>query len=347
MSEPDPTFEQAPAPHIRLPRTVSAIMFEVCLALIPAAAVHVYFFGPGLVFNALVAVTVSLASEYFMLKLRRQPIAPFIGDGSAILAALLLAFALPPLTPWWVTATAAAFAMIIAKHVYGGLGFNTFNPAMAGYAVALVSFPTELALWTAPVSQDVHPDWFDTLQVTLTGRLPAELQWDQLTLATPLDTVQMGLTQGQMLSELFYTPALTEYGSTPWIGTNLAVLIGGLWLLVRRVISWHIPLGVLMGVIASALAGRMIDSDAYAPVFFHLLSGSVMLAAFFIATDPVSAATSRRGRLIYALGIGVLIYSIRKWGSYPDGVAFAVLFMNMLVPLIDHFTQPRAYGHAR
>ncbi len=325
-------------------------MIEVCLALIPAALIHVYFFGPGLILNAVVAVTVALASEYAMLRLRKQPVAPFLGDGSALLAALLLAFALPPLTPWWVTATAAAFAMIVAKHLYGGLGFNTFNPAMAGYAVVLVSFPTELALWTAPHSTGLdisHLSLLQSIQVTLTGALPEAYSWDQLTQATPLDSVQIGLTQGVMLSELFYDPELTPYGAQPWIAINLAILAGGVWLLARKLIGWHIPAGVLGGVAVSALAGRILDSDAYSPLIFHMLSGSVMLGAFFIATDPVSAATSRRGRILYALGVGILIYSIRAWGSYPDGVAFAVLFMNMLVPLIDHFTIPRAYGHAR
>ncbi len=344
------TFVQAPAPHIRKRRSVKAIMFEVCAALVPAALVYVYFMGPGLILNALVAVSVALACEYAMLRLRKQPVAPFLGDGSAILAALLLAFALPPLTPWWVTATAAAFAMIVAKHIYGGLGFNTFNPAMAGYAVVLVSFPTELSLWTAPYGSGVdasHLSVLQSIQVVLTGALPDAVSWDQLTQATPLDTVQIGLTQGVMLSELFYDPALSHYGSQPWIAINLAILAGGIWLLARKLISWHIPAGVLAGVAISALAGRILDSDTYSPLMFHMLSGSVLLGAFFIATDPVSAATSRKGKIIYAVGIGVLVYSIRAWGSYPDGVAFAVLFMNMLVPLIDHFTIPRAYGHAR
>ncbi|MFK8031184.1 MAG: RnfABCDGE type electron transport complex subunit D [Gammaproteobacteria bacterium] len=340
-------FAQSPSPHIRKRRSVRAIMYEVCLALVPAALVHVYFFGPGLILNSLVAVSVALSCEYLMLRMRKQPIAAFLGDGSALLAALLLAFALPPLTPWWVTATAAAFAMIVAKHLYGGLGFNTFNPAMAGYAVVLVSFPTELALWTSPGLAGAQLDFLQSVQVTLTGALPEAYAWDQLTQATPLDAVQIGLSQGAMLSELFYDPSLSVYGTQPWIAINLAILAGGIWLLVRKLISWHIPVGVIAGVTVSALAGRMLDSDAYSPVFFHLLSGSALIGAFFIATDPVSAATSRRGKIIYALGIGVLIYSIRTWGSYPDGVAFAVLFMNMLVPLIDHFTIPRAYGHAR
>lgn len=348
MNAPPASFKQAPAPHIRAPRSVRAIMLEVCVALVPAACASVYFFGPGLLVNALIAVAVCLACEFAMLRVRRRPVAPFLGDGSALLAALLLAFALPPLTPWWVTATAAAFAMVVAKHLYGGLGFNTFNPAMAGYAVVLVSFPSELALWTSPLSEDAQRlGLMQSLQFTLSGNLPESFTWDQLTQATPLDAVQIGLTRGDMLSELFYDPSLSAYGATPWVVINLAFLAGGIWLLARKLISWHIPLGVLAGVTLSALAGRMLDSDAYAPLFFHLLSGSVIIGAFFIATDPVSAATSRRGKLVYALGIGVLVYSIRTWGSYPDGVAFAVLFMNMLVPLIDHFTIPRAYGHAR
>lgn len=343
-------FKLFAPPHLNHARTVKAIMREVILALIPATMLHVYFFGPGLIINFVIACACALLCEYLMLKARRQPVALFLTDYSAVVTAALLAFSLPPITPWWVTTCAAAFAIVIAKQLYGGLGFNTFNPAMAGYAVVLVSFPAQLALWSAPAVGDLdvqHLSWVQSLVMTFSGELPAHLSFDQITRATPLDQVQNGLSQGQMLSEIVASSSLSNYGDSNWILINLAVLAGGLWLLYRRIIRWHIPVALLLALFLVAMVFRAYNADAFSSPFFHLLSGSAMLAAFFIATDPVSAATSVRGRILYAASIGVLIYVIRTFGSYPDGVAFAVLLLNMCVPIIDHFSVPRTYGHAR
>lgn len=339
---------RAGAPHINQARTVAAIMREVLLALIPAVLLHVWFFGPGLIFNIIIAITVALLSEGAMLRVRKQNVRLFLSDYSAVLTAVLLAFALPPITPWWVTATAAAFAIVVAKHLYGGLGCNIFNPAMAGYAVVLVSFPAELALWTMPVdglSDAQRLSWLQTLGATFSGVLPAPLTWDQMTGATPLDRVQTGLGNGQMLSEIIASSTLSNWGAQHWTLINLAVAAGGVWLLFRKIISWHIPVAMLGALFVMALIFRFADTDSFASPWFHVFSGSAMIAAFFIATDPVSAATSNRGRVVYAVGIGLLIYVIRTWGSYPDGVAFAVLLMNMMVPLIDYYFVPRTYGH--
>ncbi|NNF16684.1 MAG: RnfABCDGE type electron transport complex subunit D [Gammaproteobacteria bacterium] len=341
-------FIQAGAPHIHRARTVAALMREVVLALLPAILLHTWFFGPGLIFNTVIAITFALLGEALMLRLRKQSVGLFLGDYTAVLTAVLLAFALPPLTPWWVTASATLFAIIVAKHLYGGLGSNIFNPAMAGYAVVLVSFPAELALWTAPgagMASTAPLTWYQTLTTTLTGTLPETLTWDQITGATPLDRVQTGLTNGEMLSEIIAGSTLSGAGANHWIIINLAVAAGGIWLLFRKIISWHIPVALLGALFLIAMVFRLADPDSFSSPWFHLFSGSAMAGAFFIATDPVSAATSNQGRLIYAAGIGLLIYIIRTWGSYPDGVAFAVLLMNMLVPLIDYYCVPRTYGH--
>jgi len=214
---------------------------------------------------------------------------------------------------------------------------------MAGYAIALISFPTELALWPE-ADPAVTLTFLQQLGVTFSGQLPLDMHWDQITQATPLDHVQISLNQGLMLSEVYSNDGLSHIGRTSWIAINLAIAVGGIALLFRRRITWHIPVSVLLAATVAVLILRLINGDQYSPVFFSLLSGNLMLAAFFIATDPVSAATSRRGQVVYAAGIGVLVIVIRSWGSYPDGIAFAVLFMNMLVPLIDYVTIPRAYG---
>ena len=265
------------------------------------------------------------------------------------MTAALLAFALPSLTPWWVTATGALFAVVVAKHLYGGLGFNIFNPAMAGYVVILVAFPMHLNLWVAPRMGDIdyqHLTIVQTLAFTLTGNLPDALGFDAVARATPLDVMKTGLNNMATTVEIGANPIMGDFGGRgwEWIGNFLA--IGGIWLMIRRIIRWQIPVGVGLGLLAPATLMYLVDPGANPSPGFHLFAGATILCAFFVATDPVSAATSPKGRLVYGLGIGFLVYCIRTWGSYADGVAFAVLIMNMAVPLIDRFTRPRIVGHA-
>ncbi len=341
------SFERAPAPHLPARNSVSRVMGLVCIALVPAAAVHVFLFGPGLLINALLAVATALACEGAVLRLRGRDAAAALRDNSALVLALLLAFALPPLCPWWVTVTATAFATVVAKQLYGGLGFNTFNPAMAGYAAALVSFPEAMTRWpVTTLAPDGYaaPGWGQSLAAILTGRPPAGMDWDAMTMATPLDQVQVELGMRRMISEVMAPENLV--GEAGWIALQLAIVAGGLALLYLRVIRWHIPVAVLAGTLVCATVLRLVDADAYLSPWFHLTHGATLLGAFFIATDPVSAAASRRGRLVYGAGIGVLLVLIRSYGAYPDSLAFAVLLMNCAVPLIDHYTVPRAYGHA-
>ena len=260
----------------------------------------------------------------------------------------MTSFALPSLTPWWVTATGALFAVVIAKHLYGGLGYNIFNPAMAGYVVILVAFPMHLNLWIAPRMGDLdyqHLTVLQTLKYTLTGSLPDGILFDAISRATPLDVMKSGLNNARTVAEIRAIPVMGDFGGRgwEWIGNFLA--FGGFWLLIKKIIRWQIPVGVGLGLLVPATIMYMVEPGSHASPGFHLFSGATILCAFFIATDPVSAATSPKGRLIYGIGIGFLIYCIRRWGSYADGVAFAVLLMNMAVPTIDYLTRPHIIGH--
>ncbi|MEM9404084.1 MAG: RnfABCDGE type electron transport complex subunit D, partial [Pseudomonadota bacterium] len=249
---------------------------------------------------------------------------------------------------WWVTATASVFAIVVAKHLYGGVGFNVFNPAMAGYVVVLIAYPMSLNLWTAPRMGDIdynHPGFYETVSYLLTGSLPDYLGIDAVSRATPLDVVKSGLNNLQTFDELRAYSLMGDFGGRGWEWIGNFIAIGGAWLLLKKVIRWHIPFGVLAGLLVPAGLFYFLEPNIHASPGFHLFSGGAILCAFFIATDPVSAATSERGRLIYGFGIGLLIYAIRRWGSYADGVAFAVLLMNMAVPLIDQFTRPHIVGH--
>jgi electron transport complex protein RnfD len=343
-------FVRQEAPYLAPRVDVASIMLQVLLALVPAALAHVWYFGPGIIFNLVIATACCVGGEALIMRLRGRDPMVALSDYSAVVTAALLAFALPSLTPWWITATGALFAIVVAKHLYGGIGFNIFNPAMAGYVVILLSFPMEMNLWVAPRMGDI--DYISlgvlqTLQYTLTGSLPDALTFDAISRATPLDAMQSGLRNMRTVTEIRTNPMMGDFGGRGWEWLGNFFAIGGAWLLLRKIIRWQIPTGVLLGLLVPAGLFYIISPGSNASPGFHLFSGATLLCAFFIATDPVSAATSPRGRLIYGLGIGFLIFSIRKWGSYADGVAFAVLIMNMATPAIDYFTRPRIVGHGR
>lgn len=332
-------------PYLSASNRVADHMVLLLIALIPALIALTVFFGPGVLINIVLACVFALLTEALMLKLRHRPIKPFITDGSAIVTAVLLAIAMPPLSPWWLTVVGIVFAIVFAKHLYGGLGYNPFNPAMVAYVLLLISFPVEMTRWL-PVAELSSLDINITtaLQIIFTEQAPSLTAIDTISGATPLDIMktQIGLQQ---------TPDTIQQGKTfdflagaGWQWVNIWFAIGGLFLLYRKVISWHIPVAVLSGLTLVSLITWLVAPDTTASPLFHLLSGGTMIGAFFIATDPVSASTTLKGRLVYGAGIGILTYIIRVWGGYPDGIAFAVLLMNMLVPLIDDLTQPRVYG---
>ena len=343
-------FARRESPYWSARVAVPALMLQVLAALAPAAIAHVWFFGPGFIFNLLVASIFAVGGEWVMMYLRKRPPEVALTDYSALVTAALLAFALPSLTPWWVTATGALFAIVVAKHLYGGIGFNIFNPAMAGYVVILIAFPMHLNLWIAPRMGDIDYQYLTILQTikfTLTGSLPDTLGFDAVSRATPLDVMKSGLNGMRTVSEIRANPIMGDFGGRgwEWIGNFLA--IGGFWLLIKKIIRWHIPVGIGIGLLIPAGIMYLIEPGTHPSPGFHLFGGATILCAFFIATDPVSAATSPKGRLVFGIGIGFLIYCVRTWGSYADGVAFAVLIMNMAVPAIDYLTRPHIVGHDR
>ena len=343
-------FIRRESPYWSARVAVPSLMLQVLAALVPAAIAHVWFFGPGFIFNLLVASAFAVGGEWLVMKLRKRPPEVALSDFTALVTAALLTFALPSLTPWWVTATGALFAIVVAKHLYGGVGFNIFNPAMAGYVVILVAFPMHLNLWIAPRIGDIDYQYLTVLQTlafTLTGSLPDSLSFDAISRATPLDVMKSGLGGMRTVVEIRANPIMGDFGGRgwEWIGNFLA--IGGFWLLIKKIIRWHIPVGVGVGLLLPATIMYLVDPGSHPSPGFHLFSGAAILCAFFIATDPVSAATSPKGRLVFGFGIGFLIFCIRNWGSYSDGVAFAVLLMNMAVPAIDYLTRPPIVGHRK
>ncbi|MDX5333221.1 MAG: electron transport complex subunit RsxD [Gammaproteobacteria bacterium] len=341
-------FPTVSSPHHTPAKSVSRVMGAVMLALLPGTAAATWYFGWGVLINVVLAAGFAVALEAAMLALRGRPLRPFLTDGSAVLTAWLFALALPPLTEWWITLIGIVFAIVIAKQLYGGLGHNPFNPAMVGYVVVLVSFPREMTLWLPPeMLAETRFDFLQALSVVFTGSLPAGLSWDAITMATPLDLMKTELSLNRTIEEIRQSPLFGDFSGQGWEWIANWYAIGGFWLLFRRTIAWQIPVAMLGSLFAIATLFYWMDPDAHAGPLFHVFSGGAIIGAFFIATDPVSAATTPRGRLIYGAGIGVLTYVIRTWGGYPDGIAFAVLLMNMAAPTIDYYTRPRVFGEER
>lgn len=336
-------FPTSPAPHTVAPTSVRRVMLLVIMALLPGIAVYVSFFGVGILINIVLAMLGALLAEAVCLHLRNQPLTLYLGDLSAVVTAMLLALALPPLAPWWLTVSGAAFGIIFAKHVFGGLGYNLFNPAMAGFAALLVSFPSYMTIWPRP---DAALSLTDTWRAIFQGLVPDALRVDAITGATPLMTLRNEIKLGATMDEIVANALFGTFGGSGWEWIAAGFLVGGLGLLALKIIRWQIPVSMLGSLFVCAGIMHAIDPGMYAGPMFHLFSGATMLCAFFIATDPVSAATSDKGRLIFGAGIGIGVYTIRTWGGYPDGVAFAVLLMNAAAPLIDRYTVPRIYGHA-
>ncbi len=333
------------SPYITKPDSVSKIMLQVLFALIPGVILYVWFYGPAILVSILLASVTGLSTEALMLKLRKRPIAPFLKDNSALLTAWLLALSIPPLAPWWLIVVGTMFAIAIAKHLYGGLGSNPFNPAMIGYAVLIISFPSQMTHWLAPVGLgSAGLDFQSQLNYILKGALPDGLTLDGVTMATPLDTLKTQLHMNGQMQSILEMPI---YGRVAGVGSewvSLGFLLGGLYLYLRRIISWHIPAVFLITLFAISGAFHLIDPARHAGPLFQLFSGASMLGAFFILTDPITSPATPRGRMIFASGAAILTYLIRVYGGFPDGVAFATLLMNICVPLIDAWTQPAVFG---
>ena len=331
------------SPFVTPSASTNRLMFNVIVALIPGTLAYIWYFGVGLIVNLVLAIAFALLFETLVLLLRRRPLKPYLSDWSAVVTAWLFALCVPMHSPWWLIAVGIGFAMIAGKHLYGGLGFNPFNPAMVGYVVLLISFPREMTTWFLPIQ--VSGDSLNLAEAfAYSFGLVDTTQWDALTAATPLDEYKTNLGLNMMVSEIRQSPIFGDFGGIGWEWIANLWFLGGLYMLFTKTIRWHIPVAMLGGLILTASIFYVIDPDSHASPGFHLFTGGAMLGAFFIATDPVSSSTTPTGRLLYGLLIGVLVYIIRTWGSYPDGVAFAVLLANMCVPLIDYYTQPRVFG---
>ncbi len=332
------------SPHIHTGPSIGSIMLRVCAALTPGLICYIWFFGFGVLFQCLLAVAFALLLETAMLRLRGREVRVFLADGSVTVTALLFALTITPFTPWWINLIGVGFAVVFAKHLFGGLGHNPFNPAMAGYVFVLLCFPVVMTVWPAASHTGTSVGTTFYLQSIFAGG-PAG--FDALTGATPMGHLQSKLSAMNMISEIRAGPLFGKFGGYGWEWINLGFLLGGLALVFLRIIHWQIPLAMLGGLFAISLVFNLYDPEVYASPLFHLFSGGTMLGAFFIATDPVTAASTPRGRIIYAAGIGIVAWLIRCFGAYPDGIAFAVLIGNAFAPLIDHLTRPPVLGENR
>ncbi|WP_394240005.1 electron transport complex subunit RsxD [Vibrio astriarenae] len=348
-------FFIASSPHAHSRRSTPTLMKLLALCALPGLIAQTLFFGWGTIIQLAFAIVAAVVLEGAIMLVRKRPPMMALRDYSAVVTAWLLAVAIPPYSPWWIIVIGLIFAIVIAKHLYGGIGQNLFNPAMVAYVVLLISFPVQMTSWNAPVAlQSIDVSFSDAFNLIFTGFDNEGMSLyqirsgiDGITMATPLDAVKTGLHTGLTLSEVLSQPQFNGFAGIGWMWVNLAYLLGGLLMIKLRVTNWHIPVGMLSGLVVASTLGMLIMPGEVASPAFHLLSGATMLGAFFIATDPVSASTTVKGRLIFGAMIGVLVYIIRSWGGFPDGVAFAVLLANMCVPLIDHYTKPRTYGHEK
>ena len=346
------TLVRQTSPHTTGANRTRQIMTLVLLAAIPGVVAQTIFFGWGTLINAIWCSLIAVVCEAIVLKLRQRPVGFYLNDYSVIVTALLLAVALPPLAPWWLTLIGTSFAVIIGKHLYGGLGQNPFNPAMLGYVLLLISFPQEMTSWLPPlgvgesIASQMPGEGFISALTTIFP-FGQGVNIDAISMATPLDALRenRSLTMAELWAS---NPVFEGFAGRGWLWVNLGYLLGGLFMLYKRVFTWHGPTGMLAAIaVMSFLFWGGSGSEGQGSPLFHLFSGATMLGAFFIVTDPVSGATSNKGRLLFGAGVGVLVYIIRAWGGYPDGVAFAILLMNMAAPTIDYYTQPRTYGHRK
>ncbi|MBE9540567.1 MAG: electron transport complex subunit RsxD [Proteobacteria bacterium] len=328
------------SPHAHGPMSTTRVMQSVLLATVPGILVLTHFFGYGTLVNIVWGAMLALLFESAALRLRGRPVSFYLKDYSAVVTATLLCIALPPYAPWWLIVVGIASAILIAKHLYGGLGYNPFNPAMVGYVVLLISFPVQMTAWSPPRGAGELHGLVAALEACFTPG-----NFDGVTMATPLDLLKQN--NALLMEDLWQqTPLFGRWAGLGWEWANIAFLAGGLWLLYQRIFTWHAPAAMLasLGLMAALFYDGGSSASGGSPLF-HWLSGATMLGAFFIVTDPVTSAVSLRGKLIYGALIGVLVYLIRAWGNYPDALAFAVLIMNFAAPFIDHYTQPTTYGH--
>lgn len=337
-------------PHTHAPISVTLVMGHVMLALVPATVYGIYLFGYPALFLVTLCIVTSILSEALCLWLFNKPITPFVFDGSAALTGWLIALTLPPWAPWWIAVIGCSFAIIIGKQVFGGIGQNIFNPAMLARVMLLIAFPLEMTTWINP-----HPffsttalSFQDSVAITFGGHIP---NLDSVSSASLLGYVKTELTLGKTVPEILqhssYNPLTSFMGmENGSLGetSGILLLLGGIYLLAMGIISWHIPVAMLLTLTLLPMTFHFINPDRYVSADYHVLNGGAVIAAFFFATDYVTSPSTKTGKLIFGAGVGSIEYMIRTWGSFPEGVGFAILLMNALTPLIDHFIRPRIYG---
>ncbi len=314
------------SPHIHSGETTDKVMRKVIYALLPACAVAIYFFGLPALMVLLLCTLGCVAAEGISCKLQGRNMT--LGDGSAALTGILLGLNLPPSSPWWLALFGAAIAILIGKQVYGGLGYNPFNPALVARVVLLISFPVQMTSWTSPA--------------------PLGSDLDAVTSATPLGAMKTAVMLTGKLPELAHS-GFSQYlignmaGSLGEVSA-IALLLGGGYLLWKRIISWHIPVAFIGSVLIIGGIFWAVSPEKYPNPLFHLLTGGLLLGALFMATDMVTSPVTDKGMLIFGFGCGLLTVLIRLFGGYPEGVSFAILLMNAATPLIDRFCRPKIYG---
>jgi electron transport complex protein RnfD len=328
-------------------------MATVLLALLPATAFDLYLFGWPALFLFAVTIGSCVAIEAACLAVADRPVKVTLSDNSAVLTGWLMAASLPPWAPWWIGVLGAVFAIALAKHAFGGLGQNVFNPAMVGRTVLLISFPVVMTAWVLPhpLFSASAPSFSDAVAITFGGHMP-----DTISAASALGYVKTQLTLGvpvtQSMAQVAQVPDMMDMAlgyRAGSMGETSAVLIllGGLFLLYKRIISWHIPVGVMGTLFLMGTVFHAVDPARFTTGTFHLMSGATFLGSFFIATDYVTSPVSKKGQLVYAIGIGILAWLIRTFAGYPEGMAFAVLLMNAVTPIIEQYTRPRVFGRSR
>lgn len=347
-------FKMVSSPHTHSSNLTAKFMLWVIAAMLPAFIVQLYFFGLGVLIQSALAVILAIVIEIAVAKLRKKPTNFYVADLSGILTALILAMSIPPYAPWWVVVIGLIVALLFAKHTYGGLGQNLFNPAMVAYALLLVSFPVQMTSWLTPTSLLSEPPTFqDAFSLIFHGITSDGFNIHQLVggidgiaQATPLDSAKTSMPKlgfdGVMNTLIF-----NGLFATGWLQVNIAFLAGGLLLIYKRIIHWQIPASMLAVFVLFAGLTDLFAPHHHLSIISQLFSGAMMFGAFFIATDPVTASITPKGKLIFGGLVGLLVYLIRYYGNYPDAVAFSILLANICVPLIDHYTQPRLYGTYR
>ncbi|MBP3419385.1 MAG: RnfABCDGE type electron transport complex subunit D [Marinifilaceae bacterium] len=320
----------APSPHVHGSDTVSKNMYGVLIALIPAFICSVIFFGVSSLIVTLTSVIACVLFEYLIQKfLLKQK--PSVCDGSAILTGVLLAFNVPSNLPIWIIMIGALVAIGIGKMTFGGLGSNIFNPALVGRVFLLISFPVQMTTWPKPMG-------FDTSYV------------DAETGATALSILKEGLMGGKSISELQASlpqvndMLLGNMGGSLGEVAALALILGLVWMLIKRIITWHIPVSIIATVFIFSGILYLCNPEQYICPVFHLLSGGLLLGAIFMATDYVTSPMTKKGMLIYGVGIGLLTVIIRDFGAFPEGMSFAILIMNAVTPLINRYCKPERFA---